>query len=84
MAMATPWCVSVTPDVFQDRLHAVIKTVPGVTGIADDFFGQEDTEIYHDITVLSLLKTAGNNSLKFKIQFMMKKCKYFWTVSHPR
>ena len=40
------------------RLDAVIKMIPGVTGIADDVLAKGDSEISHDITVLSLLETA--------------------------
>ena len=38
MVTATLWSVSL--DVFQERLDVVIKIVPGVTGIADNIFGQ--------------------------------------------
>ena len=72
-----PFILLAFSDVFQERLDAVIKTVPGVTGIADDLLAKEDDEISHDVAVLSLLKTAQSTNLKFnpdRIQFKMKEC----------
>ena len=48
--------LSVSLDVFQERLDAVIKTVTGVTDIADDALAKGDHEISHDVAVLSLLE----------------------------
>ena len=39
--------------------------MPGITDIADDIFSKGNSEINHDIAVLSLLETAQNNNLKF-------------------
>ena len=64
--------LSFSIDVFQERLDAVIKTVPGVTGIADDVLAKIDSEENHVIVLLSLLETAPINNLKFnadKTQF---------------
>ena len=47
-----------------ERPDAVIKTVPGVTGIADNVLPKGDSKTNHDMAVLSLLETAQNNSLK--------------------
>ena len=74
-SLQIPFDLSVSSDVFLERLDVVIKTVPCVTGIAADVLAEGDSEINHDITVLSLLDTALNNNLKFspdKIQFKTK------------
>ena len=42
----------------------MIKTVLGLTGIADDALAKEDSEINHNIAVLSL-GTAQNNNQNF-------------------
>ena len=59
-----PFGLSVSSYVFQERPDAVIKTVPGVTGIADDVLAKVQSEANHDIAVPSLLETAQNNNLK--------------------
>ena len=72
--------MSISSDVFQERLDAVNKTVEGATGIADDLLAKGDSEVSHDLAVFSLLGTAQSNNLKFntdKIQFKMKECKFF-------
>ena len=45
-------------DIFQERLDAIIKTVPRVTRIVDDASAKGYDETNHDVAVLSLLKTA--------------------------
>ena len=60
-----PFDLSVSSDVFQKRLHAVIKTVSGVTVIADDVLAKGESERNYDIAVLSLLETGQNNNLKY-------------------
>ena len=45
--------LSVSSDVFQEILDEVIKTVPGVTGIADDVLAKGYSEINHDVVVHS-------------------------------
>ena len=75
-----PFGLLESSDTFQERLDAVIKTVPGVTGIADDVLATGDSEINHDVAVLSLLKTGWNNNLNFnldKIHFKTRECKLF-------
>ena len=57
MVVTTFWYVS-QQDVLQERLHAVITTVQGVTSIADDVFSKGNIEINHNVAVLSLLETA--------------------------
>ena len=75
-----PFGLSVSSDVFQERLDAVIKTVPGVTTIADDVLAKGDSEINHNLAVLSLLEIAQSNNLKFgadKVQFRTRECNFF-------
>ena len=50
--------LSVSSDVFWERLDAGIKALPGVTGMADDVLAKEDSEINHIVAVLSLLETT--------------------------
>ena len=67
-------------DVFQERKDAVIKTMPGVTGVAGDVSVKGDNEISYDVAVLSLFETAQSNNLKInpdKTQFKTKECKFF-------
>ena len=54
MVMATIWSVSQL-RCLTERLDAVIRTLPGVTGIANDVLAKGDSEINHDIAVLSPL-----------------------------
>ena len=78
--------LSVSSDVFQERLDAVIKTVPGVTGIADDVLAKGDNEISHDIAILSMLEMAQSSDLKFnpdKIEIMMKACRFLGKLLTP-
>ena len=68
----TSFGLSVSSKVFHVRIGAVIKTVAGLTGTADDVMAKGDNVINHDRAVLSLLETTQNNNLKFnpdKIQF---------------
>ena len=76
----------ISSDNFQERLDAVIKTVPGVTNIADDVLAKGDDKTNHDVAILSLLKTAQSNNLKLnpdKRQFKMKECRFFGQLLIP-
>ena len=60
--------------------------MPWVTGIADDVYWPRETEINHNIAVLSLLKTAQSNNLKFnatKVLSKMRECKFFGQLLMP-
>ena len=57
---------SIAMYVSQARLDSVIKIISCVTGIKDNVVAKGDSEINHDIAVLSLLEAAQNNNLKFK------------------
>ena len=50
-----PFGLLVSSDILHDRLDAIIRTVPGVTGIADDVLAKGNDKTSHDIAVLSLL-----------------------------
>ena len=39
--------------------------MPGVAGIADDVLTKGDSEMSHNIAVISVLETAQSNKLKF-------------------
>ena len=70
-----PFILSVSFDIFHERLDAVIKTMLGITGIADDVFAKGDKKISHDVAVLGIVKMVQSNNLKFnpdKIQFKTK------------
>ena len=60
-----PYGLSVISDIFQGRLDAILKTVPEVIGIADDVLTKGNDETSQEVAVLSLLRTARNNNLKF-------------------
>ena len=80
----SPKVISVSSDVFQERLDEVIKMLPGVTGIADDVLAKGHSEINHDIAVLSLPEAAQNNYLKYnpdKIQFNTRKYRFLGSFS---
>ena len=52
-------------------------------GIANDVLAKDDSEINHDIMVLSLHETAQNNNLKFnpdRIQFKRRDCRFLWKL----
>ena len=57
---------------FQERLNAIIKTVPGVTGIADDVLAKVNVEMSQDTTVCSLLRTARSDNLNFNLNLKQK------------
>ena len=81
-----PFGLSVSSDIFQERLDAVIKTVPGIIGIADDVIAKGDNETSHDVAVLSLFETAWSDNLKFnpdKIQFNTNECRFFGQLLIP-
>ena len=50
--------MSVSLDVFQEILEAVIKMVLYVTDKVDDFLTKGDSETNYDIAALGLLETA--------------------------
>ena len=81
-----PFGLSVSSEIFLERLDEVIKTVPGVTGIGDDVLAKEDDETSYDVAVLSLLETAQSNNLKFnpeKMQLKTKECKFLGHLLIP-
>ena len=81
-----PFSLSVSLEVFYERLDVIIKTVPGGTGTADDVLAKGDDEISHDVPVLSLLEMAQSNNHKVnpdKIQFKTNECKFFGQLLTP-
>ena len=75
-----PFGLKVSGDVFQERLHKVLRLVPGVLGITDDIVKCGATENTHDGTVLVQCETARLNNLSLnskKLQFKSTDCKFF-------
>ena len=58
-----PFGLKVSGDVFQERLHRVLRLIPKVLGIADDIVIHCATENTQDGTVLVLCETARLNNL---------------------
>ena len=75
-----PFGLNVSGDVFQERLDAVLSTLPGVTNIVDDCLVKAANEIDHDTHLLTLLHAARSNGIKFnskKLQFRQPSVKFF-------
>ena len=58
-----PFSLKVAGDVFQERLHKVLRLLNGVQGIADDIVTHGTTENEHDGRVLALCETVRMNNL---------------------
>ena len=58
-----PFGLKVSGDVFQERLHRLLRLIPEVLGIADDIVIHCATENTQDGTVLVLCETARLNNL---------------------
>ena len=72
--------LSISSDIFHERLHAIFRTVSGFTDIAVDVPAKGNNEMSHHVVVLTLLGTTRSNNLQFnleKIQFKTKECKFF-------
>ena len=63
-----PFGLSVSQDIFQERMDHIIAQVPGCVGIADDIaiFGR--TEAEHDHNLRQLMETARREGLVFNSQ----------------
>ena len=75
-----PFGFKVSGDLLLERLHRVLRIVPGVLGIADDIVIHGATENTHDGTVLLLCETVRLNNLSLnskKMQFKSTDCKFF-------
>ena len=75
-----PFGLKVSGDVFQERLHRVIRLVPEVVGIIDDNVLHSARENTYDGRVLVLCKTTRLNNLSLnskKMQFKSTDCKFF-------
>ena len=74
-----PFGLTVSGDVFQERLDRVLRNVPSTTGIADDVLCHGNAEIPHDTSVIALLETARANNLTFnakKFVFKSQDCPF--------
>ena len=75
-----PFKLKIASDVFQERLGRVLRLLKGIHRIADDILIHGETEIQHDVRLLTLNETAGINNLSLnpdKIQFKSTDCKFF-------
>ena len=61
-----PFGLKVSSDMIQQRLEAVLKHLPCVTGITDNCLVAGKDEYDHDIDLLILLQAACLNHIKFK------------------
>ena len=85
--LCLPFGLSVSSDVFQEKLDAILKPVPNVTGLADNVLAKGDSEQIHDTVMLNLLDTASSNNIKFnprKLQFKTQQCKFFGHFLTPK
>ncbi|XP_071477891.1 uncharacterized protein [Diadema antillarum] len=60
-----PFGLSVSQDIFQERMDHIIAQVPGCVGIADDIAVFSQTEAEHDHNLLQLMETARREGLVF-------------------
>ena len=60
-----PFGLSVSQDIFQQRMDDIIEQVPGCVGIADDVAIFGETEEEHDANLITLLETAKREGLVF-------------------
>ena len=75
-----PFGLTVSGDVFQERLDRVLRSIPNTTGIADDVLSHGKTATAHDAAVITLLETARANNLTFnakKFVFRSQDCPFF-------
>ena len=73
--------LTVAGDVFQERLHRVLKSVRSTAGIVGYVLCHGNAEIPHDAAVITLLETARANNLTFKAEkfvFMSQDCVLWW------
>ena len=66
-----PFGLSVSQDIFQERMDRIIAQVPGCVGIADDIAVCGQTEAEHDYNLRQLMETAKREGLVFN----SSKCK---------
>ena len=80
-----PFGLTVSGDIFQEKMDAVFGQLTGVTGIVDDTFVHGEDELTHDRNIINILETARQNNVKFnpvKFQFKVNEASFFgmtWT-----
>ena len=80
-----PFGLTVSGDLFQERLDAVLQKLPGVTNIVDVCLLKAADETEYDTHLLMLLHTARANGIKFnskKMQFRQPRVKFFGQNRH--
>ena len=65
-----PFGLSISQDIFQERMDSILEKCEGVIGITDDIIVFGSTEEEHNKNLLNLFKVAKNNGLVFN----SKKC----------
>ena len=73
-------CSIIAQDVFQWKLDAIVLSMPGVTGIADDMIIFRKTDQDQDGNLLNFLEVCRKNGLTLnpdKMQFWLSKVSFF-------
>ena len=60
-----PFGLSVSQDIFQQKIDQILENCPGTVGIADDIACFGATEAEHDANLLNLMDQARKNGLVF-------------------
>ena len=70
----------VAQDMFHRKLDAIILSIPGVTGIADDMIIYGKTNLEHDQHLINFLEVCRKNTLTLnpdKMQFRLPQVSFF-------
>ena len=82
-----PFGLSVSQDIFQQRMDAIFEQAPGCVGIADDVAVFGATEEEHDRNLINLLEVAKREGLVFnsdKCTIKTKEIDFFGSVYSDR
>ncbi len=75
-----PFGLTVSGDVFQEKMDGTFGKLEGISGIADDTFVHGNSEATHDQHIINILDTARVNNIKFnpdKFQFKVQEATFF-------
>lgn len=78
-----PFGLSVSQDIYQQRMDAILEECDGATGIADDVAVYGETEDEHDKHLVQLMEVAARNGLVFnssKCQIKQRQISFFGMV----
>ena len=62
-----PFCLSLSQDVFQERMDYILQQCPGKIGIADDVGVFEKTGAEHDRNLRTLMRASSKHGLVFNL-----------------